>query len=174
LFLTRAPRSAALTLRVAAKQGSASGLNWCFLEMEHHSECVVARRDFVGVECVEFRAQGVRRGEAVGDRVGVGEFRDVHLLDPVDGDVTRAGYVAPLAFAHHAILPEADRLGLFAGTDRGQKFFLEQKHGIHGSHRRAGDVSPLLSYARFLREAYASRSPIAAKSTVGITNFSLI
>jgi hypothetical protein len=51
------------------------------------------------------------------------------LLDAIDRDVTRTRDVAPLAIAHHAMLPEADRLGLFTGTDRGEEFFLEEQHG---------------------------------------------
>ena len=97
--------------------------------MKHHAEGLVAGGDLVGVERVEFRAQGVGGRKAVGHGIGVGEFGDVDLLDAIDGDVTRTGDVAPLAVAHHAVLPEADRLGLFAGADRGQEFFLEEQHG---------------------------------------------
>jgi hypothetical protein len=80
------------------------------------------------VDGAELGLQGRGGREAIGERVGVGQRVDVHLLDECDVDWSHAGDVAALSGPHVAEFPEANGLGFFAAADGVEELFLEEEY----------------------------------------------
>ena len=119
----------------------------------------------LAVDRAELVLQRGGGGEAVGDRVGVGERVDFDRLDRSDADRPDAGDVAPLAGAHHAELPQADRLRFFAAADGVEEFFLEEEHGLsprNGGRWRAQCVPVRPHFAPAERAAPSTQLPLQA------------
>jgi hypothetical protein len=99
-----------------------------WLAVKDDAECLVALGERIAVDRAELVLQRGCGGEAIGDRVRVGERLDIDRLDRRDPDVSDAGDITALARSHVAEFPEADRLGFLAGANGGQEFLFEEEH----------------------------------------------
>src|SRR5438128_1171640 len=92
--------------------------------------------------------QGGGGGKAIGDGVGVRERFNIYRFYGRDADVADAGDIAPLAGAHVAELPEANRLRFFSRANCGQEFLFEEEHTKFGvSLLVAKATSPMVERA---------------------------
>jgi len=114
--------------------------------MEDDPERLVALGQFFGIDRVQFGAQRVGRLKTVGHRVFVGEIFEADLLDAIDANAADAGDKTFLSRSHHPPTPQANRLRLFAATNRREKFLLEKQHVriVTDSRPDGENQSPLL------------------------------